>query len=485
MDEAAADRVIFRVVPDDVQSSEVIIGRTYTELPFIMYQKVDDTLTFTTKNDTQPFRNLSLGERSTITVEAAGETQVPVGTMKIVTAVHGETQFLLPIMNLGDKDFTVGKTMAIEQAVDDGQPTTNQRRKAKIERTDVNVGDEQSEEIIVDLLGVLNDYRDCVAVDANETGCYGELSMEIEELPGSKPLYSKPYSVSEAERKKIRDIVSEWRKIGVVTDTNSAYASPVLLVKKKTGETRMVVDYRRLNNQTVRMNFPLPNIDDHVALLARSKLFIVLDLAQGYLQLPIEPKDRHKTAFITPEETGEFTRMIFGLTNAPFYFTKMMQRVLGPLRNNVVLFYLDDVMIPGREWIDLKERFIMVLEALRKAGLTVRLSKCEFLKQRVTYLGFNISVDGIEPGERKLRAIEDFRRPCNVHEVRRFLGLAGFFRRFVEKFAWRAAPLYELLKAGKSFEWNENVEASFNDLKGDLKTIEICGVEEGNGSEIS
>ena len=100
-----------------------------------------------------------------------------------------------------------------------------------------------------------------------------------------------------------------------------------------------------------------------------------------------------------------------------------------------------------------------------KAVLTVRLSKYEFLKQRVTYLGFNISVDGIEPGERKLRAIEDFRRPCNVHEVRRFLGLAGFFRRLVEKFAWRAAPLYELLKAGKSFGWNENVEASFNDLK--------------------
>ena len=253
--------------------------------------------------------------------------------------------------------------MAIEQAVDDGQPTTNQRRKAKIERTDVNVGDEESEEIIKDLLGLLNDYRDCVAVDANEIGCYGELSMEIKELPGSKPLYSKPYSVSEAERKKIRDIVSEWRKIGVVTDTNLAYASPVLLVKKKTGETRMVFDYRRLNNQTVRINFPLPNINDHVALLAGSKLFIVLDLAQGYLQLPIEPKDKHKTAFITPEETGEFTRMIFILTNAPFYFTKMMQRVLGPLRNNVVLFYLDDVMIPGRDWIDLKERLIMVLEA--------------------------------------------------------------------------------------------------------------------------
>lgn len=376
-------------------------------------------------------------------------------------AVNGENRVLLSVVNLGDQDLTINRIMAIELAPDDENPTIERRQKA-IERSQatmseavVNVGDEQSEQDVDDLFRVLNDNRDCVALNVNEIGCYSELSMEIEELPGSKPPYSKPYPASELEKRKIRKIVSEWRDIGVVTDTNSAYASPVLLVKKKTGDSRMAVDFRRLNNQTERMNFPLLNIDDYVALLAKSKLSIVIDLAQGYLQFPIDPKDRHKTTFIISEETGECTPMIFGLTNAPFYFTKMMRCVLGLLRNKVVLFYLDDVLIPGRDWIDLKEWLILVFEALLKAGLTVRLSKCEFLKQRVTYLGFEISAHVIEPGERKLRAVEDCARSNTVYEAWRFLGLAGSSSTIRRKIGLASDSTI------RTFECNDRIETAF------------------------
>lgn len=176
-----------------------------------------------------------------------------------------------------------------------------------------------------------------------------------------------------------------------------------------------------------RVHFPLPNLDDHLAKVRNSKMFVTLDLAHGYLQIPLTEGAKRKTAIITPDETVEFNWMIFGLMNGPAYFSKAMHKAFGPLRDNTVLYYLDDIFIPGQDWKDIRARLVLVLEALRKAGLTLNLEKCEFLKSRVTYLGFEISAEGIEPGQMKMRAIADFPVPKNVHEVRRFLGMAGFF----------------------------------------------------------
>lgn len=157
--------------------------------------------------------------------------------------------------------------------------------------------------------------------------------MDIREKQGSVPVSVKPCETNSKERESIKKIVTEWKDAGVVRETSSPYASPVLLVTKKNGENRLVVDYKKLNSQTERIHFLLPNIDEYLEVISGAKIFATSDLAHGYLQLPLTKETCAKTAFITPDETGEFTRAMFGLMNAPFYFLKMMELTLGPLRN--------------------------------------------------------------------------------------------------------------------------------------------------------
>ncbi|KAL7304381.1 hypothetical protein TKK_0003180 [Trichogramma kaykai] len=169
-----------------------------------------------------------------------------------------------------------------------------------------------------------------------------------------------------------------------------------------------------------------------------------------------------------PDETAEFNRLIFGLTNGPAFFSKLMQRILHPLRRQLVLFFLDDIFIAGKSWDDLRPKLIAVFKALREAGLTINIKKCQFLKNVVIYLGFEISAEGIKPGQNKVDAIARFPVPTNVHEVRRFLGLTGFFRRFVARYAEIASPLNELLKANRAFQWSEAANGAFERLRDEL-----------------
>ncbi|UYV77456.1 hypothetical protein LAZ67_15001063 [Cordylochernes scorpioides] len=249
-----------------------------------------------------------------------------------------------------------------------------------------------------------------------------------EEVDGSKPVCLRPYKTTASEREAIRAIVREWKDNGIVMETRSPYASPVLLVRKKIGDHRLVVDYRRLNIQTVKDKFPLPRIDDHLEGLRNAKFFTTLDLAHGYLQIPLTDKAKLKTAFITPDDTGQFERMIFGLANAPAEFQRLRHTVLGPLLNKKAFCYLDDVIIPAKDW---------------RTG-------------------------GLKPGPRKIKAIEEFPEPKNVHDIRRFLGLTNFFRRLVKDFARKAEPLSRLTKKGTQFEWNEEQRRSFGGLRNDL-----------------
>ncbi|XP_046744306.1 uncharacterized protein LOC124410182 [Diprion similis] len=284
----------------------------------------------------------------------------------------------------------------------------------------VNVGEDQPPAVRQDLIRLLIEFRDCVSTSLYDLGCAKDAVMDIKVPEDATPVQC------------------------IVTETQSAYAGLVLLVRKKTGESRLFVDFRRLNAITERVHFPLPNIDDHLAQIRDSSLFVVSDLAHGYLQLPIARSARHKTAIITPEETVEYTRMVFGLMNGPAYFSKAMHKALGLLRDNVALFYLDDILIPGNSWDDLKPKLRLVLEALRKAGLTIKLAKCCFLFSRVSYLGHEISARGIESGQHKVAAIGEFPRPKNVHEI--------------------TEPISRLLRANEPFIWSESQQTAFEEL---------------------
>jgi hypothetical protein len=210
----------------------------------------------------------------------------------------------------------------------------------------------------MELLKLLNEYRDCFALNISELGCTDLITMEIKEIEGAKPVHMKPYHTNAEERLAIKEIIREWKENGIVTETRSPYASPVMLVRKKTGENRLVIDYRRLNSQTIKDRYPLPRIDDLLEQLHDCKLFTTLDLAHGYLQIPLTDEAKLKTAFITPDETGQFERMTFGLTNAPAEFQRLMHCALNSLINKEVLCYLDDILIPAKTWNEMKEKLI-------------------------------------------------------------------------------------------------------------------------------
>ncbi|UYV69407.1 hypothetical protein LAZ67_6003487 [Cordylochernes scorpioides] len=342
------------------------------------------------------------------------------------------------------------------------------KRKRPILPEDVNINHSLTPKERQEILDVVNEYRDCFALGMGELGCTDVTKMDIKEVDGSKPVCLRPYKTTASEREAIREIVREWKDNGIVTETRSPYASPVLLVRKKTGDHRLVVDYRRLNIQIVKDKFPLPKIDDLLEGQRNAKFFTTLDLAHGYLQIPLTDKAKLKTAFITPDDTGQFERMIFGLANAPAEFQRLMHTVLGPLLNKKAFCYLDDVIIPAKDWREMIERLREVLERIISAKLTLKPSKCEFGRREVEFLGYVISTGGLKPGPRKIKAIEEFPKPKNVHDIRRFLGLTNFFRRFVKDFARRAEPLSRLTKKGAQFEWKEEQRRSFGGLRNDL-----------------
>ncbi|CAB0032348.1 unnamed protein product [Trichogramma brassicae] len=315
------------------------------------------------------------------------------------------------------------------------------------------------------LLRLLNEYRVCCSRSDRELGCTNYVEMDIIETADATPVYSKPYKASAKQREEMKSIVGEWKAAGIVTETQSPYASPCLLVDKPDGSKRLVVDYRRLNKNTVRMNFPLPNIDDGLEELHGANIFAILDLAQGYLQIPLTERAKEKTAFITPDETGQFERAMFGLMNAPFYFSKLMKKVFGNFQNKLALFFFDDMLVYAKSWDELLEKLETILQLLRDARLMLKLRKCRFGLEEVEYVGLIVGKNGIKPGERKIVAISEFPAPRNEHEVRRFIGMASYFRRFVRNFAQIAAPLSALLKKDTKFAWGEKQQSAFDEIK--------------------
>lgn len=328
----------------------------------------------------------------------------------------------------------------------------------------VRMGDSVNEHDRQKLLDILNKYKQCFASTLKELGCSNATEMTIE-TNSKQPIVYRPYRLSHKEREQVRTMVGEMLDAGIIKESVSEYASPIILVRKKDGKLRMCVDYRLLNAVTVKERYPMPIIEDEIARLSGQAYFITLDLASGYYQVPIAEASKPLTAFVTPDGQYEFNRMPFGLANAPAVFQRMMHKVLGSARYTEATVYIDDVLIYGKDKEECLNRFENVLQLLDKANLTLNLSKCEFLADKVNYLGYEISAAGIRPGDKKISCVIDFPRPTNQHTVRQFLGLVGYFRKFIRNFAQVAHPLNKLLKKDSLWCWTDEQEEAFKDLK--------------------
>ena len=235
----------------------------------------------------------------------------------------------------------------------------------------------------------------------------------------------------------------------------------MLLVEKKDKSLRMVVDYRALNEVTIKNKYPLPMINDLFDQLQGAKVFSKIDLRSGYHQLKIREKDIPKTAFTTRYGLYEYTVMSFGLTNAPAYFMSMMNKVFMEYLEKFVVVFIDDIMVYSKNEEEHKEHLRLVLEKLREHQLYAKFSKCEFWLKEVGFLGHVISGEGIAVDPSKVQSVTEWLTPTSVSEIRSFLGLAGYYRRFIENFSKIAKPMTELLKKDTKFNLTEGCEPSF------------------------
>ena len=258
-----------------------------------------------------------------------------------------------------------------------------------------------------------------------------------------------------------------------ISVSTSMYAAPVLFARKANGSLRMCVDYRKLNQYTKRVEFPLPNIDTILDTLGGSKYFTALDMAQGYHQVQVRPQDRHLTALKTQYGLFEFNVLPFGLTSAPSTFQRLMNHVLKPHEKDYVICYLDDVLIHSKTLEDHTRHLDSVLGLLAKNSLKLRLDKCDFAMSKIDYLGHTVSASGIQPSEKKIRAVKDWPVPTTVRDVQSFLGFCNFYRRYMKNYSVTANPLYNLTRKNVPFVWDANCQTAFHRLKLALTTAPV------------
>lgn len=322
---------------------------------------------------------------------------------------------------------------------------------------------------------LINEYRDCFARNLSELGCTKSTEMNIE-LSDTNPVVYRPYRLSHTEKLIVRDMVKDLIDNDIAEESSSCYASPVILVKKKTGGYRLCVDFRALNRKIKKDHFPMPRIDDQLDMLNGNTFYTSLDLASGYYQIPISDACKHLTAFITPDGLYQFKKMPFGLVNSPAVFQRTINQVLGNARFNSAIAYMDDILVPGKNFEEGLERLENVFKLLRIAKLTLNLQKCDFFQKEIEYLGYEIGEHGIRPGKTKIVSVEQFPTPRNVHEVRQFVGLASYFRKFIRNFAIMAKPLTDLTRKGIEWHWGIEQNNSFQHLKTALIQRPVLGI---------
>ncbi|KAG7297303.1 hypothetical protein JYU34_019262 [Plutella xylostella] len=294
------------------------------------------------------------------------------------------------------------------------------------------------------------EYRDIFYTDKLPLTFTNQVKHEIR-TTNEDPIYVKPYRLPPVLNEEINRQVEKLLKDNVIQESHSPWSAPVHLVPKKldaSGERkfRMVVDYRRLNEITTDDKFPLPNITDLLDKLGKSIYFSTIDLASGYHQVEVLERDRKKTAFSTQNGHYEFTRMPFGLKTAPATFQRAMNNVLRGLHNIHCMVYLDDVIIFSASLQEHIHKLKTVFQRLRESNLKVQLDKTEFLCKEVLYLGHKITQNGLQPNDDKIQAVLNYPIPKTTTEIKSFLGLIGYYRRFIKNFAQITKPLTNCLK---------------------------------------
>lgn len=294
-----------------------------------------------------------------------------------------------------------------------------------------------------------------------------------------QPVYTKSYRYPHAFKNDVEQQIKELLDNGIIRHSTSPYSSPIWVVPKKLDasgkrKVRVVIDYRKLNEKTVSDKFPIPQIEEILDNLGKSIYFTTLDLKSGFHQIEMDPNHQAKTAFSTALGHFQFTRMPFGLKNAPATFQRAMNNILGGYIGTICFVYLDDIIIMGKDLKTHIENLAKILKRLSDFNLKIQLDKCEFMRRETEFLGHVITQEGIKPDQEKIRKILDWKLPENQKQIKQFLGLSGYYRRFIKDYSKIVKPMTQYLKKDEKVNLNdEKYKAAFSKLKEILASDQV------------
>lgn len=335
--------------------------------------------------------------------------------------------------------------------------------------------DHLNEEERESILNVCERYNDIFHLPSDVLTTTKTLKHEIK-TSSEVPVNSKTYRYPKVHEGEVKTQIQKMLNDGIIEPSHSPYSSPIWVVPKKLDSSgknkwRLVIDYRNLNAITIGDSYPLPLIDDIIDQLGNSIYFSTLDLASGFHQMEMADNDKQKTAFSVPTGHYQFKRMPFGLKNAPSSFQRLMNIVLSGLQGSMCFVYLDDIVVYGSSLVEHNTKLEAVFEQLRKHNLKLQPDKCEFLHKEIAYLGHIISDQGVRPNPDKIEAITKIPVPRNQKDVKSFISLASYYRKFIPHFSQLSKPLTSLLKKEcTTFNWTSQCDESFKRLKKALMT---------------
>jgi len=310
----------------------------------------------------------------------------------------------------------------------------------------------------------LEAYKDIFASELHELGQTNIIQHTID-TGTERPIRQRAYRATLPDQQFISEEIQRMLDANIIQPSTSPWASPIVVVSKKNGKKRFCVDYRKLNGITKKDAYPLPRIDEMMDTLGEAHWFSSMDLTSGYWQIGMEPESISKTAFISREGLYEFKVMPFGLCNAPATFQRAMDNILGDYNWKFAMVYIDDINTFSRTFDEHLEHLQLVFQRIREAGLKLNREKCNFTRKELPFLGHVINDEGISPDPSTVQKIIDFPQPRTVKGLRSFLGLAGYYHKFVKGFSQITAPLFKLLRNNITFIWTIDQENAFKRLK--------------------
>jgi hypothetical protein len=304
---------------------------------------------------------------------------------------------------------------------------------------------------VLEDIKVVNEYPDVFLDDLPGMPPDRDIEFSIELLPGTAPISKRPYGMDVKDLAELKKQIEELLSKGFIRPSSSPRGAPTLFVDNKDGSRRMCVDYRSLNEVTIKNKYPLPRIEDLFDQMRGAEVFSKIDLRSGYHQLKIRMEDIPKTACTSRYGLYEFTVMSFGLTNAPAYFMYLMNKIFMEYLDKFVVVFIDDILVFSRNEEEHEEHLGLELQKLREHQLYAKFSKCDFWLKEVSFLGHIITDGGIAVDPSKVQDVLNWKPPKNVPKIRSFLGLAAYYQRFIDGFSKIVKPLTSLLEKGKEF----------------------------------